>query len=465
MTARVPAIFSRRDRAATGLVAALSTLFGVALIEAMGVITTAAQNNKDDVAGIRVALDIAGVVFIIITLYVGAIVTANTFATVIASRLRRIGLLRLVGATGRDIRRRVALDGLITGLVGVAVGAVLGIILKWLGVLVATSFGALPHAAYPPVDPLIAAPVILVVAVTWFAAWKGARAVLVVSPITALTIATEQDAAAPKRSTLIVAIVCIAVGVLGLVAGIAVGLGSIVGLLIGLVGGLLSFSGIMASAPWILPPLLRAGGRGLGRSTAARLARGNNARTPIRTARTMIGLIIGVTLVTTFAVTMATYQTVDTRDFPQTASSAAAIAQVTTIAMSVFSVLVGFSAIIAGAGMANSLSINIHRRLGELGLLRAVGTTTRQIRSIVLIENLHLTLTATLIGLVLGCIYGWAGAQCAFGTWAKGLFPPTIPWTLIALLVVAAVLLAVISALGPARRAAQVSPIDALATQ
>lgn len=464
MTALIPAIFSPRERAATGLVAGLSSVFGVVLIEALGVINAATKSNTS-ASGIRLVLAIASVVFIIIALYVGAIVTASTFAAVVAARLRQIGLLRLVGANGSDIRQRIAREGLATGAVGAITGALIGIAAKWVAILTATALGALPKVAYPALDPLIVAPVILVIAVTWFAAWRGSRVVLAIPPIAALTIAAEHDTAAPKRSTLRGATVCIIVGALGLAAGIIVGLGSILGLVIGLAGGLLSFSGIMGAATWILPPALRACGYAFGRSTAATLARGNNARTPARTARMTIALIIGVTLVTTFAVTMTTYQSVNDHYFPQSAASAAKIQQITTIAISVFSVLVGFSAIIAGVGMANNLSINIHRRLGELGLLRAIGATTRQTRNIVLIENLQITLTATLIGLTLGCIYGWAGAQCAFGTWAHAIFPPTIPWIVIAAIIASTLLLAVISALAPARQAAQSSPIDALVNE
>lgn len=464
MTVRIPAIFSPRERAATGPVAGLSAMFGVVLIEAIGVITAATQSNAS-ATGIRLVLAIASAVFIIIALYVGAIVTANTFAAIIAARLRPIALLRLVGANGSDIRKRIARDGLITGLVGAIAGTLIGILAKWVTVLAATTLGALPKVAYPPFDPVIVAPMLLVIAATWFAAWRGSRVVLGISPIAALTIAAEQDGAAPKRPALIAATACITLGVLALAAGIVIGLGSVLGLLVGLVGGLLSFSGIMAAATWILPPVLHACGYVFGGSVAATLARGNNARTPALTARTTIGLIIGVTLVTTFAVTMTTYQSVNDHYFPQSATSATNIQQVTTIGISVFSVLVGFSAIIAGVGMANNLSINIHRRLGELGLLRAIGATTRQIRNIVLIENLQLTLTATLIGLTLGCIYGWAGAQCAFGTWAKEIFPPTIPWIVIAAIIAGTLLLAIVSALPPAHKAAQSSPIDALVTE
>lgn len=464
MSTRAPQIFSPRERSATGLVAGLCTVFGVVLIEAMGVITAATQAQAG-AAGIRFALGIAAVVFIIIALYVGAIVTANTFAAVIAARLRLVGMLRLVGATGRDIRGRIARDGLVTALVGVAAGVAVGILVKWVAILIATALGALPRVAYPGFDPLILAPAVLVIAVTWFAAWRGAGVVLGVSPMTALLLVVEQDAAALKRSTLRAGVACIIVGAIILAAGILVGLGSVLGLLIGLVGGLLSFSGIMVDSVWLLPPLLRVCGFAFGRSTAATLAHGNNLRTPARTARTMIGLIIGVTLVTTFAVTMSTYQSVNDSYFPQSAASAASIQQITTIAISVFSVLVGFSAIIAGVGMANNLSINIHRRLGELGLLRAVGATANQVRSIILIENLQLTLTATVTGLVLGCIYGWAGAQCAFGTWAHAIFPPTIPWAVTAAIVVVALVLAIISALGPARRAAHSSRILALGAE
>ncbi|WIB34773.1 hypothetical protein [Curtobacterium sp. MCJR17_043] len=90
-----------RQFAPTVLVAALGTTFGSALVIAPGIVTEAmAMSPLDDVATVKAILSVIGWLFLGIALYVGAIVTANTCATLIAGQTRVIALQRLVGATG-----------------------------------------------------------------------------------------------------------------------------------------------------------------------------------------------------------------------------------------------------------------------------------------------------------------------------------------------------------------------------
>src|SRR5690606_41841366 len=99
------------------------------------------------------------------------------------------------------------------------------------------------------------------------------------------------------------------------------------------------------------------------------------------------------------------------------------------ITLGVFSALIGFSAIIAAFGMVNNLSLSVLQRTRELGLLRALGFTTRQVRGMILAESAQLTLAAVLVGLVLGIVYGWAGAQSLLGI-EVGFLLPSIPLAL-----------------------------------
>ena len=90
-----------REHAPSILVAALSAAFGVALLQGTGAL--ALMIRADDTLGSSTAAGIAlasvAIVFIAIATYVAEIVTANTFATIIAGRVRTIALLRLLGAT------------------------------------------------------------------------------------------------------------------------------------------------------------------------------------------------------------------------------------------------------------------------------------------------------------------------------------------------------------------------------
>ena len=133
----------------------------------------------------------------------------------------------------------------------------------------------------------------------------------------------------------------------------------------------------------------------------------------------------------------------------------------------VFSALIGVSALIAAVGLVNSLSLSVLQRTRELGLLRALGFTVKQLRRMILAESVQLTATAVLVGLVLGTIYGWAGAQSLLGSvnGVPGLVLPGVPWTMLAIVVGAAALLTAIATIAPSRRATRVSPVTALAVE
>jgi putative ABC transport system permease protein len=135
------------------------------------------------------------------------------------------------------------------------------------------------------------------------------------------------------------------------------------------------------------------------------------------------------------------------------------------ITMTVFSVLIGFSAVIAAFGMINTLSLSVLQRSRELGLLRALGFTARQVRGMIVAESVQLTVTGVGLGMALGVLYGWAGAQSLLGAVAGGAGPvgPSIPWPLMLVLAVGAAVLALAAAQAPARRATRVSPVLALA--
>ena len=106
--------FSPREHVPSILVATLSATFGVALLQGTDALARviAADDMLGASAAVAIALASVAFVFIAIATYVGAIVTANTFATIIAGRTRTIALMRLVGASARSQRNAVAREGL-----------------------------------------------------------------------------------------------------------------------------------------------------------------------------------------------------------------------------------------------------------------------------------------------------------------------------------------------------------------
>src|SRR5690606_28489474 len=271
--------------------------------------------------------------------------------------------------------------------------------------------------------------------------------------------------ARPGRNA--IAITLFAVGTAILVLSMLLGLLTPLAVLLGVVGGIFSFTGVVLGAHLIMPPALRLVGRMLGRGPASRLAAANALRYPERSSRTTIGVVIGVTLVTMFGVTVASFQLLideASANEPEVyAGTEEMLASVTTV----FSVLIGISAFIAAVGLVNALSLSVLQRTRELGLLRALGFSRGQLRRMIVAESVQLTATAVLVGLVLGTFYGWAGAQSLLGSAAgmPGIVAPGVPWAVIAVIVVAAALLTAVASIAPTRRATRVTPITALAVE
>lgn len=460
-----------KDQWPTLLVAALAGTFGVALLHVTGLL--AAAIAADEVTGesrtVALMLGLVATVFIVIAVYVSAIVTANTVSTVVAGRTRLIALLRLIGSSARAQRAQIAKEGLVIGLAGAAIGVIVGTGVVFAFELVAVASEMMPATDYDYVNVTVVLPAVAVVVTTWPASWVGSRRVLRVRPIQAIGNANEQDREelGSRRGRNITAIVLVVLGAALLVVGVVLGLINPIGVLVGMAGGILSFTGIVLGAHVVMPPALRLVGRLLGSSPAARLAAENAVRHPERSSRMTIGLVIGVTLVTTFAVTMESYRHLILAAQAAQPEVYSGIEEMLNVTIAVFTVLIGFSALIAAIGMVNTLSLSVMQRTRELGLLRALGFDRRQLRGMIVAESAALTLAATLVGVVLGFGYGWAGAQALLGSTqgAPAIVLPGIPWLMFGGLLVAAGALTLVASIAPARRAMQVSPVVALAVE
>jgi len=117
------------------------------------------------------------------------------------------------------------------------------------------------------------------------------------------------------------------------------------------------------------------------------------------------------------------------------------------------------SVIIAMIGIANTLSLSIHERTRELGLLRAVGMTRSQLRSAVRWEAVLIAVLGTVVGLALGLVVSWA-LVTALGPF--GLTRFALPVGSLVVVTLAAAVLGVIAAIRPARRAARLDVLEAI---
>lgn len=463
-----------RDRGmgASILVAALSAAFGVVLVEATAYIGAMLKSDPyiGDSGTLAVIVAILSALLIGVALYVAAIVTANTFATVVAGRTRRIALMRLIGATARSQRAEVAGHGLVVGALGALIGVVAGLLVTAAGVHLANRFVA-DAADFSLFQPAILIPAIGVAMTTWAAAWIGSRRVLSVTPLQAIggSVERSHEDAAARPARHVGALLLLILGAALLVFGVLAGLVTPLGVVVAFVGGLLSFTGISLAAVLVMPPLLRLVGRLFGRSATARLAAENALRYPERSSRMAIGVVMGVALVTMFAVALESVKVLLTK-----AAGGELDPQFAVIMDSfagVMMALVGISAVIAAVGLVNLLTIGVVQRKRELGLLRAIGLSNRQVRRMILLEALHITLTATALGLVLGVTYGWVAAQSLLGSIrmppffeeTAGLVAPAVPWLPVVVIVAATAVLTLVAAAAPTRLATRVAPVAALA--
>ncbi len=129
------------------------------------------------------------------------------------------------------------------------------------------------------------------------------------------------------------------------------------------------------------------------------------------------------------------------------------------LVLGIVDVLLLFAIGVAGIGIANTLALSVVERTRELGLLRAVGMHRRSMRRMVRVEGVLVALFGGVLGLVLGVGFGSAIAIALPVDTAVLTFPSLR----LVLLFVAAGLLGVVAAAMPARRAARLDVLAAIA--
>jgi putative ABC transport system permease protein len=127
--------------------------------------------------------------------------------------------------------------------------------------------------------------------------------------------------------------------------------------------------------------------------------------------------------------------------------------------LNLFYVLLFLAVIIALIGIANTMTLSIHERTRELGLLRAVGESRRQTRSMIRWEAVIIALLGTFLGIVIALFFGWAVIK-ALQDEGFSRFSPAIVQLVV--IVVIGGFASVVAALLPARRAARLNVLEAI---
>jgi putative ABC transport system permease protein len=119
-------------------------------------------------------------------------------------------------------------------------------------------------------------------------------------------------------------------------------------------------------------------------------------------------------------------------------------------------VLLSLSIVVSLFGIVNTLVLTVFERTREIGMLRAVGMTRRQLRRMIRHESIVTALIGATLAIPLGIVLAWMVGK------AIGYAAFTIPWTTLVVFVIAAVLAGVLAAIFPARRAARLNVLQAL---
>jgi putative ABC transport system permease protein len=120
--------------------------------------------------------------------------------------------------------------------------------------------------------------------------------------------------------------------------------------------------------------------------------------------------------------------------------------------------LLAISLVISLFGIVNTLVLSIYERTREIGMLRAIGTTRRQLRRIIRYESVITSVIGAVLGIAIGILFGWIIAE---GLSEQGI-EFAIPWGTLVIFLVLAVVAGVLAATLPARRASRLNVLDAL---
>lgn len=118
--------------------------------------------------------------------------------------------------------------------------------------------------------------------------------------------------------------------------------------------------------------------------------------------------------------------------------------------------------IIAAFGITNTLRLSVIERTREIGLLRAVGMSRSQLRSTIRWEAVITALLGAFQGVVIGLGLGYSVIYALRG---EGLGTFAVPSASLVVIVALAAVIAVLAAIRPARRAARLNVLDAIATE
>ncbi|PJJ04560.1 putative ABC transport system permease protein [Streptomyces sp. 2333.5] len=136
--------------------------------------------------------------------------------------------------------------------------------------------------------------------------------------------------------------------------------------------------------------------------------------------------------------------------------------QIDTIVNMVYGLL-GMAVIIAVVGVVNTLAMSVFERTREIGMLRAIGLARSGIKQMVRLESVVISLFGAVLGIGLGVFLAWAGGSLVGSSFPT--YEMVLPWGRIGLFLLIALVVGVLAALWPARRAARLNMLEAIGAE
>ena len=124
--------------------------------------------------------------------------------------------------------------------------------------------------------------------------------------------------------------------------------------------------------------------------------------------------------------------------------------------------LLGLALVIAVLGIVNTLALSVIERTREVGLLRAIGLSRGQLRVMITLESVVIAVLGAVLGVVLGICFGIA---MMYAVRDEGLEVISLPWGQLGIFLAASVVVGVLAAVFPARRAGRLDVLRAIATE
>jgi putative ABC transport system permease protein len=125
--------------------------------------------------------------------------------------------------------------------------------------------------------------------------------------------------------------------------------------------------------------------------------------------------------------------------------------------LNILYVLLALSILVSLFGIVNTLVLTVFERTREIGMLRAIGMTRRQIRRMIRHESVITALIGAAVGIVLGIVLA------ALLIWRVDFIEFSFPTIQVIVFVIAAIVVGIVAAIFPARRAAKLNPLEAIA--